>query len=107
MRRAVAADEQDAQLDRRALVGAQAVDEQPLALLDAVLLAAETDDRVGAHGVETRAGRPRIGSVANDSCPTRRPTRTSVRSRSRRFPRATPPPRAARPRQQPRHRSVT
>ena len=53
--RAVAADEQDARLDRRALVDAQAVDEQPLALLDAVLLAAETDDRVRAHGVETRA----------------------------------------------------
>src|SRR5262249_36641602 len=43
---AVAADEQDTRFERRALVLAQAVDEQPLALTDAVLLAAETDDRV-------------------------------------------------------------
>jgi hypothetical protein len=53
--RSVAAYEQDARLDGRALVLAQPVDEQPLALLDAVLLAAEADDRVRAHGVETRA----------------------------------------------------
>src|SRR4029077_1128727 len=55
IRRAAAAYQQDARLEGRALVRTQAVDEQPLAFGDAVLLAAETDDRVGAHGVETRA----------------------------------------------------
>src|SRR4029079_13866941 len=92
IRRAVAADEQDTRLESRALVRAQAVDEQPLSFGDAVLLAAETDDRVGAHGVETRAGRPRVGSVANDSCPARRPTRTSGHSRNRRSPGRSPLP---------------
>src|SRR5205823_3592940 len=77
IRRAVAADQQDARLNSRTLVGAEAVDEQPLALSDAVLLAAQTDDRVGAHGVETRALRPRQGSVANGSCRARRPTPAS------------------------------
>jgi hypothetical protein len=42
----VAPDEQDTRLDRRTLVGTQAIDEQPLTLSDAVLLAAQTDDRV-------------------------------------------------------------
>src|SRR5205085_3206161 len=92
IRRAVAADQQDARLNSRTLGGAQAVDEQPLALSDAVLLAAQTDDRVGAHGVETRALRPRQGSVANGSCRARRPTPTSGRTRSRRSWAAAPAP---------------
>src|SRR4029077_1232923 len=84
IRRAVAADEQDARLEGRALVLAQSVDEQPLGLLDAVLLAAETDDRVAVHGVETRALRPRGGSVANGRFRSRQPTRTWGRTRNRR-----------------------
>src|SRR5207253_3113581 len=91
--RAVAAYEQDARFDRRPLVRAKTVDEQPLAHMDAVLLTAQTDDRVGAHGVETRALRPRLGSVANGSFPVRRPIRTWVRTRSP--PSRRPAPRAA------------
>src|SRR5581483_4375186 len=67
VRLAVAPDEQDARVERLPLVGLQAVDEQPLALLDAVLLPADGDDRV-AHSVENaepaRIGRaPRTGAV--------------------------------------------
>ena len=46
--RAVAADEQDVGVEGLALVPAEAVDEEPLALVDAVLLAAECDDRVAS-----------------------------------------------------------
>ena len=48
-RRAVATEEQDARLEGLALVDLEAVDEQVLALADAVLLTAETDDCVAAH----------------------------------------------------------
>src|SRR5581483_3028887 len=59
IRRAVPADEQDARLERLALVDLEAVDEQPLALLDAVLLTAEADDRVTVHGMESAGSGPR------------------------------------------------
>ena len=59
---AFAADEQDARIERLALVGLQAVDEQPLALPDAVLLAADGDDRV-AHVVENARPRPNAGAA--------------------------------------------
>ena len=53
---AVAADEQHARLEGLALVRADAVDEQPLALADDVLLPAHGDDRVAVglrgHSVE-------------------------------------------------------
>ena len=60
-------------VERLPLVELQAVDEQPLALPDAVLLAADGDDRV-AHLVETRAGEAREGrsvaeSALRDSSP--------------------------------------
>ena len=61
--RAVAADEQDARLEGLALVDLEAVDEQPLALVDAVLLTAETDDRVTAHGVENAGWAPASRAV--------------------------------------------
>src|SRR5579871_470854 len=61
--RAIPADEQDARLEGLALVHLQAVDEQPLALLDAVLLAAETDDRVAAHNVKRRGHGPASRAV--------------------------------------------
>src|ERR671931_785351 len=46
---AVAADEQDVRRERLAFGGAEPVDEQPLSLVDAVLLAADGDDRVAVH----------------------------------------------------------
>src|SRR5262249_45730891 len=52
---AVAPDEQDLRREGLALVGLEAVDEQPLALADAVLLAADGDDRVAHVQEETRA----------------------------------------------------
>src|SRR6185437_3105246 len=56
---AVAADEQHLRSERLALVGLEPVHQQPLALMDAVLLATESDDRV-AHSVENAgAERPR------------------------------------------------
>ena len=61
--RAVSADEQDARLERFPLLDLEAVDEQPLARVDAVLFTAETDDCVAAHSVETRAVEP-----ANRQC---------------------------------------
>ena len=58
---AVAADKKHARIERLPLVRLQVVDEQPLALLDAVLLAADGDDRVahkrgkrGPHGPARR-----------------------------------------------------
>src|SRR5581483_5325460 len=48
--------EQHVGLERRAFLAADAVDDERLAVADAVLLVAEPDDRVGlCHGVETRA----------------------------------------------------
>src|SRR5436309_8405986 len=49
-------------MKRLALSVRQPVHEQPIALLDAVLLATEGDDRVVGHGSETRASarEPRI-----------------------------------------------
>src|SRR5262249_21644850 len=52
----LAADEQDRGCEGRPVVLVQAVDEQPLALTDAVLLPGNLDDRVG-HGVLQRKGR--------------------------------------------------
>ena len=60
--------EQDVGLERLALVGAQAVDDQRLALADAVLLAAETDDRV-VHNVENAAGEAREPQAEPASAP--------------------------------------
>ena len=54
---AVAADEQHLRVEGLALVGLEAVHQQPLALLDAVLLAADLDDCVGHQSVEN-AGAP-------------------------------------------------
>src|SRR5919197_1288474 len=45
----VAANEQDVRSERLAFGGAEPVDEQPLSLVDAVLLAADGDDRVAVH----------------------------------------------------------
>src|SRR5262245_10678305 len=55
----VSADEQDGRGERRALVLLQAVDEQPFAFADAVLLSGNLDDRVG-HVIRrsARAGCP-------------------------------------------------
>jgi hypothetical protein len=50
---AVAADEQHLRREGGAVVELHAVDEQPLALTDAVLLAADGDDRVAHSGVPT------------------------------------------------------
>ena len=63
LRLTVAADEEHGGRERLAVLGVDAVDEQALALVDAVLLAADGDDRV-AHGrgkldVENAGRRPR------------------------------------------------
>src|SRR5579862_1191412 len=64
---AVAANKQDARLEGLALLHLEAVDNEPLALLDAVLLTAETDDRVAAHEkcrcVENAGCEPASGAV--------------------------------------------
>src|SRR5579862_5990583 len=61
LRLAAPAGEQHLRVEGLALIGFQAVDEQPLALLDAVLLAADGDDRVahkrGKRGPERPARR--------------------------------------------------
>src|SRR5690242_21658800 len=54
----VAAEHQHLRMEGLAFLRGDAVDEQALSFLDAVLLAAECDDCVG-HGTETRACRPR------------------------------------------------
>src|SRR5206468_12139081 len=60
---AVAADEQDARIERLALVRLESVHEEALPLLDAVLLTADGDDRV-AHRRGKRGLRgPRTGPV--------------------------------------------
>src|SRR6266545_8382591 len=55
VRLAVPAQEEERGMERLALVGLDAVDEQPFALADAVLLATHRDDRVALHLVRTRA----------------------------------------------------
>src|SRR5258708_1356343 len=64
--RPVAADQEDARREGLALTRRELVDEQPLALSDAVLLTADGDDRV-AHRRGKRGHRAResVGSVAN------------------------------------------
>jgi hypothetical protein len=51
--------EQDVRLERLALVGLDAVHDEGLALADAVLLAAQTDDRVVHKRGKSQAGGPR------------------------------------------------
>src|SRR6266545_2557625 len=55
VRLAVPAQEEERGMERLALVRLDAVDEQPFALADAVLLATHRDDRVALHLVRTRA----------------------------------------------------
>src|SRR5262249_22896544 len=55
---AVAAGEKHLRVEGLALLGLQAVDEQPLALLDAVLLAPDGDDRVAHKRGKRGPGRP-------------------------------------------------
>src|SRR5207248_6951024 len=88
---AVAADEQDARLEGLPGLRLDAVHEEPLALLDAVLLAADGDDRVAHDKGNARiSGGP---SVANAGITRfRRPTATWARSPN------PPPPTPARAR---------
>src|SRR5581483_5137638 len=85
--------EEDVRRERLALVGADAVDEQRLALADAVLLAADTGDGV-VHSADNAGVRPAsASSVAGGSTRRRGPTPTSAcSSRPRRRPRRTPAP---------------
>src|SRR5437868_1674978 len=61
----LAAQEEDVRLEGLPFLPVEAVDEQVLALTDDVLLAAELDDRVGAHDVENAGWGPRS---RNSSC---------------------------------------
>src|SRR3954451_4654233 len=93
---AVAADEQHLRAERLALVGLEPVHQQPLALLDAVLLATESDDRVAHKRGKRGAGRPRERRQCSElSSRARRPTRTwghsPNRPRGRRSWTALPP----------------
>ena len=101
---AVAADEQDGRRERRAVLLAQAVDEQPLALADAVLLAGNLDDRVG-HRVLERRGQQDAGEPpASRRMIPDGPARSQLRGRrGGRSPRSTPT--SARTRQAPRRAS--
>src|SRR3954449_5473469 len=81
---AVARDEQRLEVDRGALVGGQALDEQGRALLDAVLLAAGLDDCVGhdlAHSVTSEVSAPSGPAFARERRrPPRRPRRRGFES---------------------------
>ena len=100
LRLPVAAGEQHGRRERRAVLEREAVDEQPLALADAVLLAADGDDRVAhARGLLTRKSRAapasrrivaEIGAAETLTAAGRSPrsTPTSARSPRRRRPRA-------------------
>src|SRR4051794_7337468 len=81
---AVAGDEQRLEIDRGALVGGQALDEQGRALLDAVLLAAGLDDCVGhdlAHSVTSEVSAPSGPAFARERRrPPRRPRRRGFES---------------------------
>src|SRR5207253_4031603 len=97
---AVAAEKEHVRRERLPLVGAEPVDEQPLPFVDAVLLAADGDDRVAVHVTKSGPRRPASrASVATSSLSRLRPaTPTSARTPTRRCSKARPPrPRPRRP----------
>ena len=59
----VAAEHEQRRMEGLPFVGLDAVDEQPLALLDAVLLASDLDDCVGTHKRGKRGRRPASGEL--------------------------------------------